>query len=250
MDLIIIDNIPLKIEPSALLQKLRLEEGDPQAGDVFSLLEQALEIGRPKACFRLVEVEQAGEDFVVLGGRKLTSRVLRVNLEKASGQVAAFVATCGVELERWAESHQDFLLRFYAEEICECALRCAGETMNEQIAGRLGAENKKLSSMNPGSLEDWPLVQQQPLFSVVGEVTAAIGVELTESFLMRPRKSISGIRFVSNEEFVNCKLCNRESCQGRREDFDPHLYESRYVGNERGNGSAQACAECGEETDS
>ncbi len=247
MDLIIIDKIPLKIEPAALMQKLRLEEGDPQAGDAFSLLEQALEIGRPKACFRLVEVESAGEDFVVLGGRKLTSRVLRVNLEKASGQVAAFVATCGQELERWAESHDDFLLRFYAEEICECALRCAADTMNEQIAGRLGAEKKKLSSMNPGSLEDWPLFQQQQLFSVVGQVTAAIGVELTESFLMRPRKSISGIRFASHQEFVNCKLCNRENCQGRRADFDPHLFEITYAGAKQGEASEHACAECVEE---
>ena len=84
----------------------------------------------------------------------------------------------------------------------------------------------------------------------MGVAAGNFGVELTESFLMRPRKSISGIRFVSNEEFVNCKLCNRENCQGRRADFDPHLFESTYAGAKQGEASEQACAECGEENDS
>jgi len=243
MDLVVLDNAPLHIEPQNLLQRLRLKKGEPQAGEAFSLLGQALELGRPRACFRLVEVGCMGEDYAVLAGSKLTSRVLRVNLERCSGQVAAFVATCGVELERWAVSHEDFLLRFFAEEICELALRCACEEMNRKIDEAIGKETQKKSSMNPGSLEDWPLVQQRPLFEVLGGVTGAIGVELTESCLMRPRKSLSGIRFASGEEFVNCRLCNRESCQGRRADFDPHLLQTRYAGAGQGEGSAQACAD-------
>ena len=246
MPLIVLDNIPLKIEPAVLLKRLHLETGDPQAEEALVLLEQALRLGRPKACFRLLKVGQTGEDFVVLGGEKLTSRVLRINLEQTSGKVAAFVATCGKELECWAESIEDFLQRFCAEEICECALRCSSEAMNKEIAKRMGITEKNLSTMNPGSLEDWPLTQQRPLFSVVGDVTAAIGVELTESFLMRPRKSISGIRFVSHEEFVNCKLCSRENCQGRRAAFDPHLYETTFAGVKQESEGPQACAEYGE----
>ena len=41
-------------------------------------------------------------------------------------------------------------------------------------------EPGKLSSMSPGSLEDWPISQQRPLFSLFGDVEAKIGVKLTK----------------------------------------------------------------------
>ena len=45
--------------------------------------------------------------------------------------------------------------------------------------------------MNPGSLADWPMREQRPLFGLLGDTDAAIGVELMESYLMRPTKSVS-----------------------------------------------------------
>jgi hypothetical protein len=248
MSLTVLDNIPMKIKRSDLLKKLHLQENDPQAGEAYSLLEQALSLGRPRACFRLVEVERTGEDFAVLAGEKLSSRIVRVNLEQREvPAVAVFVATCGRELERWAEQVEDFLQRFFADEICELALRYAGDVMGNQIAGALGADSQKISNMNPGSLDDWPLAQQGPLFRIVGDVKKNIGVELTGSFLMRPRKSISGIKFVSTREFISCELCPRETCQGRRAMFDKHLYRTTYPGARQGNEQPGRCAECMEE---
>ena len=34
----------------------------------------------------------------------------------------------------------------------------------------------KVSMMNPGSLADWPLAQQRPLFSILGDTESTIGV--------------------------------------------------------------------------
>jgi hypothetical protein len=42
---------------------------------------------------------------------------------------------------------------------------------------------------------------------------------LTDSLLMVPRKSISGILFPSEEGFVACQLCERERCPGRKAPF-------------------------------
>lgn len=39
---------------------------------------------------------------------------------------------------------------------------------------------------------DWPLTQQQPLFTLLGDPEASIGVQLTDSLLMIPNKSLSG----------------------------------------------------------
>ena len=83
--------------------------------------------------------------------------------------------------------------------------------------------------MNPGSLADWPLEEQRHLFRLLGEPRKAIGVELTESFLMVPIKSVSGLRFPSGAHYENCQLCPRDPCPGRRAPYDPDLYERRYA---------------------
>jgi hypothetical protein len=82
--------------------------------------------------------------------------------------------------------------------------------------------------MHPGSGDAsvWPIEQQGPLFSLLGDVTGAIGVELTDSFLMVPNKSVSGVRFATEIDFRSCQLCHREGCPSRSAAFDPELWRS------------------------
>jgi hypothetical protein len=77
--------------------------------------------------------------------------------------------------------------------------------------------------MNPGSLADWPLTEQIPLFRLIGDVRQATGVYLTESLLMMPRKSVSGFDFPTESSFASCQLCPREKCPNRRAAYDPIL---------------------------
>ena len=86
----------------------------------------------------------------------------------------------------------------------------------------------KISRMNPGSLPDWPLPEQQQLFALLGGGPASIGIKLTDSFLMVPIKSVSGIWFPNEESFESCRLCPREKCPGRRAPYDPDLYDRKY----------------------
>jgi hypothetical protein len=77
--------------------------------------------------------------------------------------------------------------------------------------------------MSPGSLQDWPLEAQSQLFQLLPDVEAAIGVRLTESLLMIPTKSVSGIYFQTEVSFVNCQLCQRGKCPGRKARYDEDL---------------------------
>ena len=86
----------------------------------------------------------------------------------------------------------------------------------------------KTARMSPGSLADWPLPEQRPLFHLLGDPEAAIGVRLTDSFLMVPNKSVSGIRFPTEESFESCQLCPRPDCPNRRARYDAELFERRY----------------------
>ncbi len=67
------------------------------------------------------------------------------------------------------------------------------------------------------------------LFALLGDVRSAIGVELTDSLLMVPRKSVSGILFVAEETFASCQLCPRQDCPNRRAPYDAGLFERKYA---------------------
>jgi hypothetical protein len=86
-----------------------------------------------------------------------------------------------------------------------------------------------LVSMNPGAgdMSVWPIEQQRELFAFFGGLPESIGVVLTESCLMVPNKSVSGLLYPSKDGFQSCQLCHRERCPGRRAPFDPHLWEER-----------------------
>jgi len=53
------------------------------------------------------------------------------------------------------------------------------------------------------------------------------GVELTDSQLMKPNKSVSGFLFPSESDYENCQLCPRENCPNRSADFEEELYRER-----------------------
>ncbi len=139
--------------------------------------------------------------------------------------------TIGPALEQRAASLGDLLKQYYLEEIANFALELGASWLTEKLKVRWGFA--LLSNMSPGSLEDWPISEQLPLFSLFGDPDKAIGVRLTDYMLMLPRKSISGILFPSEESFTACQLCPRERCPSRRAPYDEALaaeYRNRDLG--------------------
>jgi hypothetical protein len=106
------------------------------------------------------------------------------------------------------------------------ALRVASTALHDHLVDRY--QLGETSTMAPGSLGDWPLSEQRPLFELLGGPQTAVGVELMDSLLMVPHKSVSGIRFPTEEHFESCQLCPRDGCSGRRAPYDEELYARRY----------------------
>ncbi len=226
MNEIILDDIPFQIDFPVLMKKLHVKEGSAYLRDLKRIAAQAQAIARPKAMYKVAFIESRGDGWVVIDGVKLTSRVLQVNLEGVQ-RVFPYLATCGTELEDWANGIGDLLQRYWGETINEMALRAAMRVLNDHVEERY--RPGKTSSMSPGSLEDWPIQQQRPLFAILGDPKQAIGVELSDSLLMIPTKSVSGIRFATETSFESCLLCPRERCPSRKAAYDPGLYERKYA---------------------
>jgi len=224
-DEVILDNIPFQINLPSLMRRLHIKDNSQQAQELQHLAQEAQAVARPKVVYKEAYVEARGDDYVVIDNKILKSRVLRVNLEGVQ-RVFPYIATCGIELDGWPSGVDDLLLLFWADLIKEMALEAAEQALEEHLEENYALE--LTATMNPGSLEDWPLSEQRPLFDLLGNPQVSIGVRLTESFLMVPLKSLSGIRFPSEEGFESCRLCRRENCPGRRAAYEKELYERKY----------------------
>lgn len=224
MDSIILDNIPLQIDLGGLMRTLHVKEQSGYTDELKQMVRAAQQIGRPKTVFKIAYIESRGEDSITADGLIFTSRVLRINLEQIH-RIFPYIATCGMELEEWAQSQKDLLQRFWAEAINEWVAISAVRFLEEYLVERY--QVGKISTMNPGSL-DWPIQEQITLFKLLGDPEASIGVRLTDSLLMIPTKSVSGIWFSSETSFTTCQLCPREHCTGRRAPYDRDLYERKY----------------------
>jgi hypothetical protein len=220
-----IKDIPFKLDSPALLQRVHINPGSDDAQEFEQLLNLARKIGKPKALYAEVYVELQGEDSVSLDGICFTSPMLRNNLTNID-RVFPYIATCGREMDQVTFTDGNILAVFWWDAIKESLLITASQYLLEFLEHRY--QLKKTASMNPGSgdVNVWPIEQQRELFALLGDVQGQIGVELTDSFLMIPNKTVSGILFPTERDFRTCQVCHRRNCQNRRAPFDQTLWES------------------------
>ena len=223
-----LDNIPVTTTFEQALQMLKIEDDDDIAL-ISRLFETAKEIARPKVLYREAYVEEASGKNVRINGVDFESDVLAANL-KDIHRVFAYVCTCGTEVDDWSHNEKDYVVSLWLDMIKEMFLHDANIFFREHMKNAYKFE--KLSSINPGSgdVDNWHISQQAKLFAMIGNVKGEIGVTLTESFLMLPTKSTSGLLFPSETGFVNCVLCQRENCLGRQAAFDSELYAQTFDG--------------------
>jgi len=217
----LLDNIPVDLELGTVLKQLRIRRENRVVAQIAGeLIDIARPLAKPKAIYEVSYVESNREDSINIGGVTFTSQLLRVNLDKV-GRVFPFIITCGRELDSLATPDRDFMRNYCLDVIKEMALRSAVSYVENHLKEIFALG--QLSRMNPGSLPSWPITQQQELFSLFGNVEELIGVKLTETCLMIPVKSVSGIFFPTEVKFENCQLCQREICRGRRAPYNPDL---------------------------
>jgi len=215
----ILDRIQIQLDFEVVRKRLHLKrEGDLKA--VEDLVHIAQPLIEPKVIYKLCYIEEKLAEGVIIEGQQFTSMVLRKNLDKIE-RVFPFVITIGKKFGEKLETCSDLLEKFYFDTIGNVALNQVRMALRDHLKQQYALE--KTAFMAPGSLPNWPIEQQKPLFKLLGDVQASIGVELTESLLMLPAKSVSGIYFPTETSFFSCQLCPRERCESRKAKYDEKL---------------------------
>jgi len=215
----ILNPIPVDVDLRSIEKSAHVPGGD-QAKQVLSLITAVRSGMAAKAVYKVSYIDSKEEDSVTIDGIPFKSKVLRRHFEKVE-RVFPYVVTIGTGIEDLEKSSGDALEKYYLDLIGNAAVVKAREYLKDSLAKRYGLGG--LSCLGPGQLQDWPLEEQGRLFGLVGDVESAIGVTLNDSFLMLPRKSLSGIYFPTETTFFACQLCPREKCPSRKAKYDEAL---------------------------
>ena len=222
--MVILNEIPFSLDAASVMKQLHLEPESDDAKDFLRLMDVARKVGKPKAVYTEVFVEGRFDDTVKVGGVSFTSRTLSRNLA-SSERIFPLIATCGHEMDEAFPARGDMLQEFWWDVIKTHLLGAANRWIDEHLHRkfRLG----KTAIMRPGSGDAslWPIEQQKALFALLGNVEQAIGVRLTDSCLMVPNKTTSGILFPAEVDFRSCEVCHRETCSSRHAPFNQQLWE-------------------------
>lgn len=133
-------------------------------------------------------------------------------------QFAVYAATAGAAFQQYQDELKekgDVLTDFVASVIGSCIAEATGKHMKKVLEGEFRGMSYT-NRFSPGYC-DWGLTEQRALFGLLGG--APCGISLSESCLMNPIKSITGVIGIGaelTEQIYGCQLCTLETCYKRR----------------------------------
>lgn len=164
--------------------------------------------------------------FVSKGKLKLTNKTFQIeniiwaHVRKAE-IIAVFVCSCGSKYDEWIRKFYDSgdqLSGYVADTIGSEIAEAAADWVEEKIRAEMKTKGMGISNrLSPGYCE-WNVSEQHKLFSLLPNNFC--GVKLTESALMQPIKSVSGIIGIGKEVKkldYNCNFCAMEHCYKRQQ---------------------------------
>lgn len=209
-----LEDISLSEKEKQKLIKFGNEEAEEE---ILDMIAEAEQIADPKALFTVTGTEKE-EQLAKVNGVLIRSEFAS---EKLSDKKRCFpyIVSCSSELDAWSMGYKgDPLSEYWADEIKQVYL----QKMMTEFFGYVKEKYRTgghFTVLNPGFLADWPVAGQKELFDILGgtgSVKENAGVYYTDSYLMIPNKTVSGIGFESEVFFENCQYCPIEGCPNRR----------------------------------
>lgn len=211
----IVLSVPLDFSAEEFAELCRIRPDS----SAFEMLEDALPLirryGKPGAIIKWANVDRVEDDETTIEGVTFRSRVVADKL-RSTPRVFLSVATAGDGLERSGQFDGDPFVNTYDGALLFHTSRYMIRYMKEQF----GFDGS--ATLNPGSLPDWPIINNFALFDIIGNVDE-IGVSLNEAGYIKPWNSGSHIHF-SGDGFQSCSLCKKFDCVGRRVRFNREEY--------------------------
>ncbi|MCF8029733.1 MAG: hypothetical protein K9K39_02430 [Desulfohalobiaceae bacterium] len=213
----VLNRIDFEMNATEIRRRLGISKDSEDWHNVQELMQEMNKTIQAQAAYKPCYIQQKKNESVTIENINFSSKVLRKNLEGVE-RTFPLVVTLGKNVDEVLKKKDDFLQQYYLDTIANVALQDLLKSLCAQLQNEYNIE--QLSYMSPGSLQDWPIGQQRPLFLLLGNVEEEIGVRLAPSMLMYPSKSESGMFFPTEVTFFNCQLCPHANCPSRKAAYD------------------------------
>jgi hypothetical protein len=144
-----------------------------------------------------------------------TGKIVAGQIKKAE-QVALFVSTIGSEMEKWSKDlfiKGDPLMCYLVDTIASVTVENVTAYLHDYIEELMLKKGLKITNRYSPGYCSWPVSDQHLLFSLLP--SNFCGITLTESALMTPIKSVSGIigigHQVKRKDYI-CDKCGVDDC--------------------------------------
>ncbi len=191
--------------------------------------EKALELGlpllEPTVLYRELELVNIQHETLVFSeGYRLKSRLLTQHLAYAK-MIAVILCTIGRQIENETASlyGSDPVLGLALEGVGSAAVEALANATCKFFEARARERNWQATiPLSPGML-GWPVEEGQPeIFHILEP--SSISLELTSSYLMLPRKSLSMVMGLGPQQMINGTTCHycamRATCK-----YQDHYHE-------------------------
>ena len=174
-----------------------------------------------RAGYRIVESGRVARrpDVIAAGGLVFaTQRIVAGALGKAD-HVAVFAATIGPAFEEWARATmaEEPALGFIADAVGSAVAEALTDRLHDRIEQAVAVRGWKVTNRYSPGYCGWSVAEQHQLFALLP--AGFCGIALSETALMQPFKSVSGLIGVGvgarHADYL-CDVCRAPDCTYRR----------------------------------
>ena len=213
----------IEIKPSGI-RGLAWENDEPDFEYTEELMEELIRLSRkamePGAAFvRIGEADGSGKDYITLRGLTFRTGKTVARMLKGSCEYALFAVTIGPgpeELCRSLMQKGDLLEGYLVDLIGSALVESASDLVHDQIREMAESDGYRVTNRYSPGYCGWEVSEQQKLFGLLP--ARVCGITLSDSSLMNPIKSVSGLIGIGPSvtfRDYTCELCSMTHCAYR-----------------------------------
>lgn len=215
----------LKIDPHHIGRLLDYNKGEDREmiaaiiDDVLNMASEACDIRAEFIVYNRVVCDKNAGVVKINDIEFHTGRIIAGQIRNA-GSVAVFACTAGNWIEKKVHElmNGNDLLRGYVLDIAGSEIvEAAADEMQKNLSNLLKEEGLRITNRYSPGYCGWNVSEQHKLFSLLPDNYC--GITLTDSALMTPIKSVSGIIGIGQSVKYNpytCSICDQKDCIYRR----------------------------------
>jgi len=219
-----IDKTRIRVDPGEILNLLGEEQGmiDTHTSDLVEhYITECLQISAPEGAFILKEgLRSSSNDQISIPELVFDTGTIIHKMLRGAKSYALFMVTAGPEPENKARTllnEGSYLEGYIVDLVASAIVDLAADQVQERVRKLAEQTDLRITNRYSPGYCGWKVEEQQKLFSLFPE--GCCGISLSDSSLMNPVKSLSGIIGLGKEvkyRDYTCEICPMLNCQFRK----------------------------------